>query len=67
MLCQEYKITVQKNYSKILIQEEKEDIEPWSGVHLDMTGMWKVQFWRRKRRKIYSIKVQMMTVADQGS
>eukprot|EP00957_Ditylum_brightwellii_P143336 10919805-Ditylum_brightwellii.AAC.1 len=32
-----------------------------------MAGPWKVQFWHRKRRKIYDVKVQMMTAADQGT
>jgi len=66
-LCQEYKITGQKNYGKIPIQEEKEDIKPWSSVHLDTASKWKIQFQHRKCRKIYNVKVQMMTTADQGS
>eukprot|EP00957_Ditylum_brightwellii_P173139 13181051-Ditylum_brightwellii.AAC.1 len=32
-----------------------------------MAGPWKVQFRHSKRGKIYGVKVQMMTVADQGT
>eukprot|EP00957_Ditylum_brightwellii_P123130 9388161-Ditylum_brightwellii.AAC.1 len=64
-LCQEYNITGHKNYGKIPIQEKKEDIEPWSSVHLDMAGPWKDQFRHSKRGKIYDVKLQMMTAADQ--
>eukprot|EP00957_Ditylum_brightwellii_P082384 6264148-Ditylum_brightwellii.AAC.1 len=67
ILCQEYKITDQKSYGKVLIQEDKEDIELWSSVHLDMARAWKVRIRHKKHRKIYSVKVQMMTAVDQGS
>eukprot|EP00957_Ditylum_brightwellii_P004387 332651-Ditylum_brightwellii.AAC.1 len=32
-----------------------------------MAGLWKVQFQHSKCGKIYDVKVQMMTAADQGT
>eukprot|EP00957_Ditylum_brightwellii_P134570 10259568-Ditylum_brightwellii.AAC.1 len=32
-----------------------------------MAGAWKVRFRHRKCGKIYDVKVQMMTAADQGT
>eukprot|EP00957_Ditylum_brightwellii_P021124 1592577-Ditylum_brightwellii.AAC.1 len=57
-LCQEYKFTGQKNYRKIPLQEDKQEIELWQCMHVDLAA---------RAGKMFEVQVQVLTAADQGT
>lgn len=66
-LCQEYKITGQKKYGKIPIQENKEEIEPWQYVYMDCIGPWKVQYKFMETNRTMEKQIEALMAVDQGT